>query len=454
MAEGYLPETFDPDRDSNTEDLRKIIEDFGKRNRYFKTDEALKALRDIESVEVERGDMFNVIAAGLGITYDPNDPFKVASELADRGILYGHDRDGDGVVNPYERPDADPDSTMNNEQLAAFLDRITGSNSNSGGNSNGQQPNSPGGQNPNNPGSPGNPGKPVDPDTQEPPNPRNPDSTDPNSPEDPDKQGAPRVGVCANGLTLDNNSRSRILGHLKWATLVSVKTQGEPGRPWPPHPSVPGGSTYLHLAGSPMWPVVSPQSNLSFTSSDGCRWQVASFEARLTQLVPWDSNHRAMIVRADSARPGTGFGSYLRRWDNLSAAQKAQAQRSHISADVNAPSCPMLTAQVSADSYGLCRWELATPGIWTWQANACFEADVNSRQFRDCETLAEGLEWFLEIIDYTSGITLKQASDITPASSDEGHLLMSHAPSQRARRSSGQAPNHPSRHSSKYSNKY
>ncbi|MCY4068766.1 MAG: hypothetical protein OXE79_06655 [Acidimicrobiaceae bacterium] len=418
VSKGYLPESFDHDRDTNIEDLRRIIEAYGSHNSDFDTDAAIEALKNSESVEVDRGDMFNVIAAGLSITYDPDDPFKVASELADRGILKGHDRDGDGISNPYIRPDADPDSTMTNEQLAAFLDRITPE-----GTDNGPRPPTtrPPDQ-PGDPGKPGKPGKPADPDKpgkpgksgkpSRPGEPGKPDTKNPPDPADPDSSnpGAPKLPAdkaCGSGLTLDGNRRNGLLSRLQWATLANLGTRGEPGRPWPPHRDVPGGGAYLHLSASPMWPVVSAQGGWNVVGNDGCGWRVVSFEARLTQLLAWNSTHYAAMRRADSLRPDAGFGIYLQIWDNLSAAEKAQAQRNHVNHDVSAPSCPIAKATVSADSYVDCRWELATPGIWRWQAGVCFEAVSGGQTFRDCETLAEGVEWFLEIIDYTSGFTLQ-----------------------------------------------
>ncbi len=401
VSKGYLPESFDPDRDTNAEDLHKIIEAYGDHNNKFDTDAALEVLKNTDSGEVDRGDMFNVIAAGLGITYDPDDPFKVAAHLADRGILLGHDRDGDGVSNPYTRPDADPDSTMNNEQLAAFLDRINIKDSsnpddNNDNGRNGRKPFTPANPDPNKPGAPN---------SQDPIDPNNPSPGSQNPPDD------PADVICSNGLTLDVNSRSDLLNRLQWVTLVDVKGQGEPGKPWPPHISVPGGSSYLHLSGSPMWPVVSSQGGWNVIGSDGCSWRVASFEARLAQLLPWEPAGRAMIVSTDALRPAAGFGAYLQRWDSLNAAQKAQAKRNHIDHNFSAPSCPTATATVSADSYRHCRWELPTSGVWNWHARVCFESATGGQSFRDCESLADGIEWFLEIVDYTSGVTLQHPSE-------------------------------------------
>ena len=100
-----------------------VIEDFGNENPNFDEQAALLALQSA-GAQMDRGEMFNVIAAGLGIPFNPDDPFEVADELADLGILMGHDRDGDGIANPYTRPAADPDSDLCNAELAALLDRI------------------------------------------------------------------------------------------------------------------------------------------------------------------------------------------------------------------------------------------------------------------------------------------------------------------------------------------
>ena len=89
------------------------------------------------------------------------------------------------------------------------------------------------------------------------------------------------------------------------------------------------------------------------------------------------------------------------------------AQQRHANRDVSA-SCGIETASVSADSYDRCRWELPTPGVWSWQARACFEGVAENATFHECATLARGVEWFLEIIDYTSGITLQRESGARP----------------------------------------
>ena len=163
-----------------------------------------------------------------------------------------------------------------------------------------------------------------------------------------------------------------------------------------------------------MWPVIDPDAVWYVPSDDGCLWQAVSVQTRLTQLLPWSAGHRSMIENAGEARPRAGFDTYLSRWDNLSAAQQAQAEQRHRNSDVNA-SCDITTAMTAADSYNRCRWELATPGVWSWQATACFEGvGEEGATFRQCATLARGVEWFLEIIDYTSGITLHHHSGAVP----------------------------------------
>ena len=330
--------------------------------------------------------MFIALAIGLGITEDPDvDPMEVADELADMGILLGLDDDGDGEADPYTEVGAAPDSTMNNAQLAAFLDRIP--TSGGGGGGDGPAVGNPGNNNPNN----------------------NPGNNNPGRPDNRDDDAAP----CTTGLSLSAGERSLFVAQLKWATLVGIEARGEPGRPWPPHPDVPGGTAHLLVAGSPVWPVANPGGVWYAVRDDGCLWEVVSVQTRLTQLLPWSTSHRAGIENADSARPGAGFGTYLSRWDNLSAAQQAQARQHHTDRDVSA-SCGIETAKISVDSYDRCRWELPAPGVWSWQARACFRGVAESVTFNECATLASGVEWFLEIIDYTSGITLRHDSGARP----------------------------------------
>jgi len=372
IEKGYLPDDYNPDEDTGAEDLLAIIERYGEHNPGFDADAALETLP--EEGSADRGDMFIAIAIGIGLDVDPEaDPFEVADELADLSILLGHDGDGDGVTNPYTRPDADPDSTMTNAQLAALLDRIptdTGEDDRGSG--------GPGGV-----GEPGGGGG------------------------SPPSGGGDDEEPCTTGLELTADDRSRFVSQLTWTTLVSIEPQGEPGRPWPPHPEVPGGREYLLVAGSPVWPVLDPDASWYVPSDDGCLWQAVSVQTRLTQLLPWSARHRSMIENAGEVRPSAGFDTYLSRWDNLSPSQQAQVERRRRSRDVNA-SCDIATAMVAADSYNRCRWELATPGVWSWQASACFEGvGEDGATFRRCDTLARGVEWFLEIIDYTSGITLQ-----------------------------------------------
>ena len=383
IANGYLPDDYNPDEDTGTEDLLVIIEQYGDHNPDFDAGAALETLP--EEGNAERGDMFIAIAIGIGLDVDPDaDPFEVADELADLGILLGHDRDGDGVANPYNRPDADPDSTMTNAQLAALLDRIPTDDEGSGRPGGGGSPASSGGGSP--PSSGG--GSPP--------------------------SGGDHKEPCTTGLGLNAGDRSRLVSRLRWVTLVGIEAHGEPGRPWPPHPDVPGGTEYLLVAGSPVWPVTDSPGVWHVASDDGCRWEVISIETRLTQLLPWRPSHRAAIQNADSARPGAGFDTYQSRWDNLSAAQQAQAQQHHTDRGVSA-SCSIETAMVSADSYDRCRWQLPAPGVWSWQARACFRGVTKNTTFHQCATLARGVEWFLEIIDYTSGITLHHHSAAVPS---------------------------------------
>lgn len=230
-----------------------------------------------------------------------------------------------------------------------------------------------------------------------------------------DDPGDPDEEVCATGLDLSERERRLFVSQLEWRTLVGIEPQGEPGRRWPPHPDVPGGMDYLVVSGSPVWPVIDSGASWYVARDDGCRWEAASVQTLLTQLLPWRTSHRSAIENADTVRPGAGLDTYLSRWDNLSAAQQAQARQHHTDHDVSA-SCGIETARIAADSYGRCRWEVARPGVWSWQARACFERTGAGAAARECATLARGIEWFLEIIDYTSGITLQHDSAATPGS--------------------------------------
>ena len=378
IENGYLPDDYNPDEDTGAEDLLAIIERYGEHNPGFDADAALGTLP--EEGTADRGDMFIAIAIGIGLDVDPDaDPFEVADELADMGILLGLDGDGDGVANPYSRPDAAPDTTMTNSELAAFLDRIPTDDGEGGG----SPPGSGGG------GGPGGGGG------------------------GPPGGGGDDEDPCTTGLGLTAGDRSRFVSQLRWVTLVGIEPQGEPGTPWPPHPDVPGGREYLVVSGSPVWPVADPGDVWHIASDDGCRWEAISIETRLTQLLPWRPSHRATIENADSARPGAGFDTYLSRWDNLTAAQQAQAQQHHTDRDVSV-SCGISTAMISVDSYDSCRWQLAAPGVWSWQARACFRGVTENATYHQCATLAHGVEWFLEIIDYTSGITLHHHSPAAP----------------------------------------
>ena len=369
VQNGYLPQDYEPNRPTQSSELIQVLSSYGEHNPDFDADAALEALPDRGLVD--RGDMFIAIAIGIGLDVDPDgDPFEVADELADMGILLGHDGDGDGVTNPYSRPDADPDSTMSNAQLAAFLDRI-----------------------------------PIDPDQGD--SYRPPDRGSPPDP-DPDDED-----MCTTGLVLSAADRSLFVSQLSWHTLVGIEPEGEPGRPWPPHAEVPGGSEFLVVSGSPVWPVIDPGALWYVASDDGCYWEAITVQTRLTQLLPWRTSHRSTIDNAHASRPDAGFDTYLRRWDNLTAVQQSQAQQYHRNRDVSA-SCGVATAMIAADAYDRCRWQLPTPGVWAWQARACFEGVGVDATFHGCATLAGGVEWFREIIDYTSGITLQHDPDTLP----------------------------------------
>ena len=398
---GYLPEGFNPHDDVDTQDLLLIIEDFSNENPNFDEQAALLALQDAGH-ETDRGEMFNAIAAGLGIPYNPEDGWDAADELGDLGIVWGHD--GDPTHNPYG--DADPDSTLSNAALAALLARIedyTGSGGGSptvGGTTDGGAPGPCAtGEHRHTPGGGCHPHP------------------------DPGCTASGTYGaiagsghstvvtgvcapvqndeVCTTGLALTNNDRSAFAAQLRWETLVGIEPQGEPGVHWPPHPDVPGGAEFLVVSQSPVWPVADPGARWeTVNQDDGCLWVAAHVETQVSQMLPWRSSHRRALEN-DSR-----FDVYLGRWDNLSPGQQAQAIQRHHNGDVNAR-CPLETATVSEDSYDQCRWELPESGVWSWQARACFEANAGHAIYRDCATLSQGIEWFLGIIDYTSGITVR-----------------------------------------------
>ena len=304
--------------------------------------------------------MVEVLAEGLGIPFNSDDPQAAVDQLNEMGIAFG-----------YTGPDnfGLPDD-MKNGQVASFLNRIQEH----------LDPDPNPGERPDRPfvGNPGN---------------NNPGNNNPDE------------AMCTTGLVLSAGEQALFVSQLEWRTLVDIRAQGEPGVVWPPHPDVPGGSEFLVVSESPVWPVVDPIALWYVASDDGCLWEATSVQTRVTQLLPWRTSHRSIIESAATARPEAGFNTYLSRWDNLTAAQQAQAQQYHRNRDVSA-SCRIETAMVAADAADRCRWELPSPGAWFWQARACFEVLTEDTSFQECATLASGVEWFLGIIDYTSGITL------------------------------------------------
>lgn len=407
--EGYLPGGFDPHDEADPEQVRQIIEDFGEQNPHFDAQAALAALQDMGD-ETERGEMFNAIAAGLGIPYDPDgDGSELADELGELGIVFGHD--GDPTNNPVD--DADPTSVLFNDQLAALLDRVedvtvpgggdTGVVSPGGGNSatpcaSSQHRHSSGGSCHAHP---------------------DPGCTPSGTYSAVNGSGHKTVATgvcappaddeaCASGLALTASERTRFAEQLRWQTLVRIEAHGEPGVRWPPHPDVPGGDEFLVVSRSPVWPVLDSGAQWEVTDdSDGCVWVASSLETQVWQMLPWSTGHRRMLEAA-----GT-FGVYLNRWDGLNPGRQAQAIQRHQNGDVNM-TCPLATATVSQDAYDQCRWKLSESGVWRWQARACFEASAGDAVYRECEVLAEGVEWFLGIGDYTSGITVQAGAGLGP----------------------------------------
>lgn len=378
IEEGYLPEDFDPHDEADSEQVRQIVREFGNKNTGFDADAALRALEEMGD-NVDRGEIFNAIAAGLRIDYDPTDGFDVADELADLGILLGHDRDGDGDSDPYTRTDADADGVLHNGQLAALLDRISDQIGN-------DRPTTttPKGKKPNT-GAP-----------------------DPRDPEDP----------CASGLELTSGQREQFLSDLHWETLARIAPHRDPAVEWPPHPDVPGGADFLVVSQSPVWPVVDTAGQWGAVNAEGCVWSATEVHTTIAQLLPWRTEHRDAVAAVARSRPGAGFDVYLQRWDNLSPREQADARRHHVQRSVDV-ACGFDTAKSSANSYGKCRWEVPFPGVWEWEARACFEAYYGDDTYRDCATLASGVEWFLGILDYTSGITM-QADSSAGASRGSG----------------------------------
>lgn len=378
IEEGYLPEDFDPHDEADSEQVRQIVREFGNKNKGFDADAALRALEEMGD-DVDRGEMFNAIAAGLGIDHDPTDAFDVADELADLGILYGHDRDGDGTSDPYSRTDADAEGVLRNGQFAALLDRIS-----SRLDTDRPTTTTPKGKRPRT---------------------RVADRPDPEDP-------------CASGLELHSGQREHFLSDLRWETLAHVAPHRDPTVEWPPHPDVPGGADFLVVSQSPVWPVVDSAAQWDAVTAEGCVWSATEVLTTVTQLLPWRTEHRDTVAAAARSRPGAGLDVYLQRWDNLSPREQADARRHHVQRGVDV-ACGFDTAKSNTDSYGKCRWEVPFPGVWEWEARACFEAYYGDDTYRACDTLASGVEWFLGILDYTSGITM-QADPSAEASRGSG----------------------------------
>ncbi len=360
IGEGYLPHDFNPHLEADPQQLLQIIEEFGDQNPHFNGDAALLALQ--EETDPDRGDVFNAIAAGLGIPYNPDDANEVTDILGDLGIVWGHDAD---PTDNSDTADTDTGGDLSNAALAALLDRIQDQTAGGG-------PTGP------------TVGRPTD---------GGPTGGRPSTPDAGD--------ACATSVVLTPSEMLRFAAELRWETLVRIEAHGEPGVPWPPHPDVPGGAEFLVVSRSPVWPVVDSGAQWEAANQDdGCVWVATHVETQVSQMLPWRSSHRRAL-----ANDG-GFDAYLGRWDNLSPGQQAQAIQRQQNSDVNAR-CPLETATVSDDSYDQCRWELPESGVWSWQARACLEAEAGDVVYRDCATLSEGVEWFLGIIDYTSGITVR-----------------------------------------------
>ena len=239
-----------------------------------------------------------------------------------------------------------------------------------------------------------------------------PTNPNPNPGPDPDPDPDPDdPSVCAGGVdaAISEDQRQAFAGELWWETLLAVGGQDEPDQPWPPHPDVPGAVSWLVVSASPVWPVVDPDAAATpwaaVDADDGCVWVATAVQTRVRQLLPWIPGDRQMVQAADAARPEAGLGVYLQRWDNLTAAQRAAVIAYQPDRDITSD-CALDVAAVSGDSRAQCSWELPVPGVWHWQARACFSAVVDADTLEGCATLAGGVAWFLSINDYTQQITL------------------------------------------------
>lgn len=375
IDQGWYPKDLDHGEPTEITDLREVLGDFGAQHPNFDTQAALDAL-DGETGDADRFDMAKALANGLGISFTDDDPSTPGDErmdavkkLADRGIVFGYDGDSSTVSDQ----DFGGNNHMTNGQMASFLNRIK----------------TPSGSNPGSPGSPA-----------------------PGSPHVPPAAPVPPNQVCTTGLPLTQGQRTAFAAQLKWKTNVGIESVSSPGAKWPPHPDVPGGHQFLVVSASPVWPVVDPGAQwVAVNQQDGCVWSATDVETRVSQMLPWRADHRAALEAAG------GFDLYLSRWDNRSDDEQALAARQHLDRDIDVQ-CALATAKVSADSYDQCRWELPDSDVWSWQAVACFEASSTVATFRECAPLAEGVEWFLTINDYTQLITMQSRS-----ASRGGHTL-------------------------------
>ena len=359
IDQGWYPKHLHHGDPTDVADLRDVLEDFGAKNPHFDTQAALGALQD-ETGDADRFDMAKALANGLGITFADDDPSTPGDErmgavqkLADLGIVFGYDGDSSTVSDQ----DFGGSNHMTNGQMASFLNRIK----------------TPGGNSPN-PGSPV-PGSPYVP------------------PVDPDE-------ACKAGLPLTNAQRTAFAAQLQWRTNVDIKTASRPGAPWPPHPDVPGGHEFVVVYGSPVWPVVDASAVWKTVSEHGCVWTATEVVTRVSQMLPWRASHRAELEAAD------GFDAYLSRWDNQTAGERTLAPQRHADRDVDVR-CAFAMAKVEASSKSGCHWELPHSDAWSWQAVACFKASTDDATYRECATLADGIEWFRTMDYYTRQIAMR-----------------------------------------------
>ncbi len=209
-----------------------------------------------------------------------------------------------------------------------------------------------------------------------------------------------QLGACV--WSLSDEQRDQLAAELSWHTLVGLQPVGAPGQTWPPHPETPGGHDHLVVAQSPVWPRIDDPAALDFTDDAGCAWNAEWVQTKAAQMLPWNPAHRAEA----GADADDRFEAWLRMWDGLNAAARAEAAGLHTDLDFDSVRCPTDaaadgTAPVEHNSsYRQCRWTLPRPGLWRWQVLAEFTGADSGQRAR--AVLAEGLTWFRSFHAYTA----------------------------------------------------